>query len=664
MFKSVLFITLLTLLPNANAQRYALVIGNSHYSSDIGVLKNPVNDAVDMAALLKKKKFKVTLIKNASKRQMKEGIRSFTSQLSQKDAVGLFFFAGHGVEVDGRNYLIPVNANIRSEVDVEYESIDAGRVMKFMQYAGNNMNMVILDACRNNPYARQFRSTNRGLTRMDPPKGSLILYATSPGEVASDGVGRNGLFTKYLLQAIDTPDVTVEKVFKTTANKVYRATAKKQLPWQSGVILGDFYFSESAIDKSVSKTFAYPVEAENKQAEVVFWTSMRNESNADYFKSYLQQYPNGLYAGLAKIKLNQIGVMSAASSQQAHLTLNTSPDDARIRILNISKKYRPGIQLKPGRYHIEVSKPGYYRHTEWLVLAAEDKVYSVVLQEKNASTKKGTQQKRILPSMVDISTGCYQMGSSERETDRDDDERLHKVCIDSFQLGKNEVTVGEFKQFVHATAYRTQAEKNVNEKGCYAYRPNEKKWAWRAGSNWKAAARSDQQPVVCISWYDAHRYISWLNKNSAGGYRLPTEAEWEYAARAGTQTAYFWGDKEDSSACRYANVADKVHNWGKYFFCDDHAQLRNVVGSYLANAYGLYDMSGNVWEWTCSQYAENYAGREVRCLSKSIASDTDELVLRGGSFDSEPSRLRLAYRSKNIPWVRFDYVGFRLARTR
>ena len=187
------------------AQRYALVIGNSNYGAEVGALKNPVNDAKDMSVLLKKKQFKVTTLLNANRREMKQSIAIFTKQLHEKNAVGLFFYAGHGVEVEGRNYLIPLGANINGEGDVEFEAVDAGRVMGGMEYAGNKLNMVILDACRNNPFARSFRSASRGLARMDPPKGSLILYATSPGEAAADGSGRNGVFTQHLLKAIDTP---------------------------------------------------------------------------------------------------------------------------------------------------------------------------------------------------------------------------------------------------------------------------------------------------------------------------------------------------------------------------------------------------------------------------------------------------------------------------
>mgnify|MGYP000485749501 CR=1 FL=1 len=665
---------LLISVTQVHAKRYALVIGNGNYGKDIGSLDNPVNDANDMAALLKKKQFSVIKLTNANQREMERGISRFTKQLNEKNAVGLFFFAGHGVGIGGRNYLIPLGANINGEGDVKYEAVDAERVMSGMQYAGNNLNMVILDACRNNPFARSFRSASRGLNKMDPPKGSLILYATSPGEVAADGAGRNGMFTQHLLKAMNTPNYTVEKVFKATANKVYKATNKKQLPWQSGVMLGDFYFTRSV--KAASTVPAPQVAASlgNKQsADMLFWDSIKDETDIVYFNSYLKSYPQGTYAQLAKLKIQRGGVIVVVPDEPlkiAHLTIKSSPENVKIRILNIGPKYKPGIELKPGRYHIEVTKRGYQRHTEWLALAAEDKIHSVSLIEVEQAQARvqavpisKPSRSQYEPDMVKIKGGCYQMGSPSWEKDRRDNERSHQVCVDKFQMGKKEVTVGEFKQFIRATGYRTQAEQNIKKQGCYAYSSSEKKWAWRAGHYWNKVgfSQNNQHPVVCVSWNDIQSYIAWLNKNSTGNYRLPTEAEWEYAARGGSNTAYFWGDEVDSKACRYANVNDK--NWASGFPCDDGYKYTAPVGQYRPNAYGLYDISGNVWEWTCSEYEKGYNGKEKQCLGNNHANNSAVLAVRGGSFNSRPRWLRLAHRDRGNPWSRDGSRGFRLART-
>lgn len=226
--------------------KIALVIGNANYAS-ITSLANPVNDATDMAARLKALGFKVRVLKDATQRTMEQGIREFVRDLYQPDAVGLFFFAGHGLELGGRNYLIPVDAEIKMEADVKYETVDAGRVLDGMKGAGNNLNLVMLDACRNNPYRGFFRSGNQGLAPMHPAAGSLVLYATEPGKQAQDGTGRNGVFTKRLLEAMSAEGLKVEDVFKKTAAAVRQDTGGDQTPWWEGVIIGNFYFINAPV---------------------------------------------------------------------------------------------------------------------------------------------------------------------------------------------------------------------------------------------------------------------------------------------------------------------------------------------------------------------------------------------------------------------------------
>ena len=230
------------------AGRLALVIGNGAYQT--ARLKNPLNDAEDMAATLRKLGFKVVLKKNANQRTMEDTIRYFGKQL-RGGGIGLFYFAGHGMQVDGRNYLIPINAKIDSESDVKYEAVDAGRVLGKMEDAENQINIVILDACRNNPFSRNFRTSERGLARMDAPKGSLIAYATAPGEVAADGPERNGIFTKYLMKHMIEPNLPIELVLKQARIDVARATGGRQIPWEASSLMGDLFFN---LKKSTPKT--------------------------------------------------------------------------------------------------------------------------------------------------------------------------------------------------------------------------------------------------------------------------------------------------------------------------------------------------------------------------------------------------------------------------
>ena len=231
-----------------HSDRYALVIGNSAHQT--APLTNPGNDAEDMSSTLINMGFTVILKKNADQRTMEDAIRSFGEQL-RKGGVGLFYFAGHGMQVDGRNYLIPVDSKIESESDVKYEAVDAGRVLGKMEDAENQLNIVILDACRNNPFSRNFRSTETGLARMDAPRGSLIAYATAPGEIAADGTERNGIFTKYLMKNMVVPNLPIELVLKQTRIDVARATDGRQTPWESSSLMGNFYFkSEKGIVNS------------------------------------------------------------------------------------------------------------------------------------------------------------------------------------------------------------------------------------------------------------------------------------------------------------------------------------------------------------------------------------------------------------------------------
>ena len=226
-----------------NEVRIALVIGNGNYPN-IGILSNPPNDANLMAKTLEKVGFEVIKSIDVNQKEMKRAISKFGQKLTAagKDAVGLFYYAGHGLKVGGVNYLIPVNVEINSEADVDMEGISANSVLKQMEFAGNRLNVVIMDACRNNPFKRGFRSVNRGLARMDATSRTLIAYATSPGDVAEDGDGSNSPYTEALSKAMLTPGLTIERVFKKVRNSVVKATNKKQVPWEASSLIGDDFY--------------------------------------------------------------------------------------------------------------------------------------------------------------------------------------------------------------------------------------------------------------------------------------------------------------------------------------------------------------------------------------------------------------------------------------
>lgn len=228
-----------------NEKRLALVIGNGAYLH-AAALNNPVNDATDMAATLKTLGFEVMFATNQSLPQTRKLVREFGAKLKQTNGVGLFYYAGHGIQWSGRNFLIPVEAEIASEEETEDAALDVNAVLRQMGAAGNGFNIVILDACRNNPFAR---SWNRdigadGLAQISAPTGTLIAYATAPGETASDGgSGRNGLYTSELLQQMRRKNVGVEELFKRVRSEVRRKSKGKQVPWEASSIEGDFYFA-------------------------------------------------------------------------------------------------------------------------------------------------------------------------------------------------------------------------------------------------------------------------------------------------------------------------------------------------------------------------------------------------------------------------------------
>ncbi len=220
--------------------RVALVIGNADYLN--GPLKNTVNDARAMAKVLESSGFEVILRENVKNQNaMKQAVREFGMKL-KSEGTALFYYSGHGMQVNGYNYLLPTQAVMHIEQEIEYEALDMGFILAYMESAKSNVNIVILDACRNNPFSRSFRDTKQGLTTMVAPTGTMIAYSTSPGSVASDGDQDYGLYTRALLEHMQQPGVKVEEVFKGVRADVLASSNGQQTPWESSSLVGDFYF--------------------------------------------------------------------------------------------------------------------------------------------------------------------------------------------------------------------------------------------------------------------------------------------------------------------------------------------------------------------------------------------------------------------------------------
>ncbi|MBK9442790.1 MAG: caspase family protein [Comamonadaceae bacterium] len=285
-------------------QRLALVIGNAAYKS--GPLVNPVNDARAMRNRLQSLGFEVLFHENLKKDEIGSIYSQFRSKIAP-GGVALVFYAGHGVQFKGENYFPAVDANIRFEEDVQLQSLNLGHLLSNMEEAKAAVSLVFLDACRDNPFARSFRSGSRGLAKVQAASGTLIHYATKPGSVAADGDGQNGTYTEALLAQISSPGVPVEQMLKRVTNRVVEKTQGKQEPWVEGSLRGDFYF-----------IFQGPatVQVQNAPAdpEAETWRAADSVGTAAAYQSYLKRYPQGRYADAATIKLEALQKPGTAQS--------------------------------------------------------------------------------------------------------------------------------------------------------------------------------------------------------------------------------------------------------------------------------------------------------------------------------------------------------------
>ena len=510
-------VMLVTLLLSGQAwaeKRVALVIGNSGYGDAIGYLKNPANDARLMAKSLRSVGFDVIERIDANQKQMKRAVRDFGDKLRSagEDGVGLFYYAGHGVQMGGQNYLVPLKADINGEGDVDIEAVSAGSILAQMEYAGTRVNIVILDACRNNPFKRGFRSSVRGLARMDAPRGSYIAYATAPGDVAADGTGANSPFTTALAKAVTQRGVPLEQAFKLVRRDVQAATNKKQTPWTSSSLTGNFYFSgRPTTVAQPTPALQQQQAAPQQQADIVAWQSIQNSTNPEEFEAFILAFRDSPFAGIARVK------MKALKKKQVAVVIpqpkpSPPPQQAQPAVGIFPKKITPGRTFK------------------------------------DCSN---------CPEMVEIQAGSFLMGSDSSLSKA---RPIHKVTISKpFAVGKYETTFAQWDACVAAGGCSNRPK---NQEGISAGK--DKGWGWGGGN----------LPVINVSWEDAKVYVRWLSGKTGKGYRLLSEAEWEYAARAGTSTKWSCGDQE--------SCLDKVA-WYGY---EKSGKKTHPVGAKSANGFG------------------------------------------------------------------------------
>jgi uncharacterized caspase-like protein len=311
----------------------ALVIGNSAYRS-VPALRNPGNDADALAATLQAIGFEVTRQRDATREAMQAAIDAFTRELATRKAVGLFYFAGHGVQLGWRNYLLPVDAAIASPEDIASRCVDLGALIDGIRRAGNPMNVVVLDACRDNPFGLVFSGAPKGLSQMDAPPSTLLAYATAPGRTADDGQGENGLYTQNLLREMQVREAKIEDVFKRVRLGVRRASNGAQVPWESTSLEEDFYF----LPPEQLRKRSQEEEEREFMEEAALFEKARQAKEPAAIETYLRRYPSGRFAELAQLRLDQ--VLAAQGEKPVEIvpskgnpfTVGTARADTRFKV--------------------------------------------------------------------------------------------------------------------------------------------------------------------------------------------------------------------------------------------------------------------------------------------------------------------------------------------
>lgn len=629
----------------STAKRVALVIGNDRYQT-VPPLQNAAADAHSIAAALERAGFIVTLKTDANLATMKQAAREFKNKLSGGDEA-VFFYSGHGVQFGGDNYLLPVDIINDDEDQVKDDAIPLQRLLGDLRDQKVKFALAIVDACRDNPFKSNGRSIGgtRGLAPTTAANGQMIIFSAGDGQRALDKMdkndrSKNGVFTRVFLEEMQKPGVEVGQLVRSVRGRV-AAMAKSvnhdQVPALYDQVIGDFMFypgtgtqptisssvvlqddEETALWTEVQKTNSkveygvylekYPngkyavlanlrIKKLHNNADNEAWDiASQTGSNASY-KTYLQAFPNGRFIGLAKARLKKLqNDIPAQEEAAAWKTVQTSED---------SKIVQSFIDKYPGSSHLAT---------------ALQKLAAIRKAEANIPNS-GTVFRDCpdCPDMVVIPAGGFEMGSNNGESN---EKPVHHVTIAKpFSIGQTEVTQGQWQAIMGSNP--------SNFDNC-----------------------GNTCPVEKVSWDDAKEFIRKLNDKTGKKYHLPSEAEWEYACRAGESHKYCGSDNMDS-------VAWHENNSGQGLFSDGKIQ---PVAQKQANAFGLYDMSGNVWEWVDDDYHGDYNGAPT---DGSIWKDGQPggRVVRGGSWYYFADYLRSTYRL----YVQRDFrdyrSGFRLART-
>ena len=608
-------------------QRVALVIGNGKYKH-IDALKNPVNDAHAMAEALSVCDFTVSMHTNLDLDSLNTVVYKF-GQMIKRGGVGLLYYSGHGIQVDGENYLVPVNAKIQEEYQIKTRCLNMKEVLEAMKVAGNRVNILILDACRDNPFANRFRSSGSGggLAKMAAPTGTFIAYATAPGDVAKDGDGFNSPFTAALVEKMHTPGLSIGDLFIDIRNRVRFATNQRQTTWDASSLTGKFYFR---LPSNPPPPPVPPRQKDNDNIPSPSPLSLHEAAGLNRTEEVLRRLMGGVkvntqdYAGqtplhtavrfnareTAEVLLNQhadVNFQDNVGQTPLHIAARYKAD--QVAELLLQQGAVVNVRDNRGRTPLDIANSS---QAEGIIKVLRRYSDSGVETLEVGRTFKDCGE---CPEMVVIPSGSFMMGSPSSEKDRDDNEGpLHRVRIDyRFAVGVYEVTFAEW-------------EACVNAGGCGGYRPSDRGWG------------RGNRPVINVFWEDAQSYVRWLSAKTGHQYSLLSESEWEYVARAGTTTPFYFGSTISTDQANY-NGNDTYGTGRKGMY----REKTLPVGSFKENAWGVYDMHGNVEEWVQDCYNDSYVGAPTDGSAWELGNCVRR-VLRGGGWSSLPSNVRSAHR--------------------
>jgi formylglycine-generating enzyme required for sulfatase activity len=467
----------------------------------------------------------------------------------------------------------------------------------------------VLDSCRDNPLAedlkRRSASVQRGLARLDSPQGMIVAYATRAGRTADDGTGRNSSYTAAFLKQIETAE-EIGTVFRRISADVYQATGQNQLPELSLSLIGEFYLHGRPAVLSATP-----------DAAAQAWAAIKDTASPPVLEDFVRRYGDSIYGTLARARLEELKPQVAIVVPPVQ---PTKPPPLVQPAIVVPPPVVPGAPCGPSS-------------TATVSLSARPACPLSVGEERALKPKDVFKECDECPEMVVVPAGSFTMGSPKSEPRSTYEDPQHQVTIrKAFAVGKFAATFDEW-------------DACVADGGCNDYRPSDRGWG------------RGRQPVINVSWDDAKAYVAWLSRKTGKAYRLLSEAEREYATRAGKTTPFWWGSSITPRQANYDGTY--VYNKGAK---GENRQKILPVDAFEPNPWGLYQVHGNVWDWVEDCWHDSYQGAPADGTAWTTG-DCSRRVLRGGSWYSNPWNLRAANRGRNSPVFRDSLDGFRLART-